>query len=121
MATDITLRWEPDTHARAAEALERASIDIEGALAVVAGPEPALHICVRDRIGARAALARAGLRILDENEAIVLGGRIGTEGSPEAVLDHLRASGVEILAYPGTGDRSVFVTADPQSVLPLLP
>ena len=103
----ITLEDRPGTLAKAAEAIAKAGINIEGATAVPQGGRGELHILTRDSSATRRALESAGYKVETEQPVVVA----DVEDKPGAGADVFRRiadAGVNItLFYLATNNRVV--------------
>ncbi|MFZ0833827.1 MAG: ACT domain-containing protein [Mycobacterium sp.] len=115
MATDLTLYLdnEPGELARVGDLLGEAGANIEGLCAVGGGGGQAeVHILVQDPTPAFEALQRAGIKIVSEEEVVVL----AIEDRPGAlgeVARRLGDAGVNLIsAYLATNTRLVLAADD---------
>ena len=114
MATDLTIQLEnrPGELARAAEALGRDGVNIEGGCAMTAGGSGEVHLLVEDAAAARQALEGAGISVSGEREALVVDAP-NQPGELGRTARRLADAGVNIEAYyVSTGDRLVFCVDD---------
>lgn len=114
MATDLTLYLdnEPGELARIGDLLGEAGANIEGLCAVGGGGQAEVNILVHDPTPAFEALQRAGIKIVSEEEVIVL----TIEDRPGAlgeVARKLGDAGVNLItAYLATNTRLVLAADD---------
>ncbi|MGE5694503.1 MAG: amino acid-binding protein [Candidatus Sericytochromatia bacterium] len=115
MATDLTLYLdnEPGELARVGDLLGRAGANIEGLCAVGSGGGQAeVHILVQDPTPAFEALQRAGIKIVSEEEVVVL----PIEDRPGALGEVARKLGDAAVnlntAYLATNTRLVLAADD---------
>jgi hypothetical protein len=115
MPTDLTLYLDdqPGELARVGDVLGKAGANIEGLCAVTSGGGlAAVHILVQDPTPAFEALERAGIRIADEEEVIVLNME-DRPGSLGEVARKLGNADVNLTtAYLATNTRLVLAADD---------
>jgi hypothetical protein len=110
MATDLTLYLddEPGELARLGDVLGKAGVNIAGLCAVTSGGGHAeVHILVQDATPAFEALQSAGIKIVDEQEVIVLDVQ-DRPGALGEVVHKLGAAKINVeTAYLATNTRLV--------------
>jgi hypothetical protein len=110
MATDLTLYLddEPGELARLGDVLGKAGVNIAGLCAVTSGGGHAeVHILVQDATPAFEALQNAGIKIVDEQEVIVLDVQ-DRPGALGEVVHKLGAAKINVeTAYLATNTRLV--------------
>lgn len=107
----VTLEDRPGTLAKAAEAIAKAGINIEGAVAVPRGGKGELHVMTKDPNATRRALESAGFKVETEQPVLVA----DVEDKPGAGAEIFRriadASVNVTLFYLATNNR-VVIAAD---------
>jgi hypothetical protein len=103
----ITLEDRPGTLAKAAEAIAKAGINVEGAVGVPHGGRGELHVLTKDPNATRRALESAGFKVETEQPVVVA----DVEDKPGAGADVFRRiadAGVNVtLFYIATNNRIV--------------
>lgn len=82
----ITAEDRPGSAAKAADALAKAGINIEGHCATTSGGQGTMHIIASDPAGARRALESAGFKIQAERDVVI----VETENRPGTLAKALR-------------------------------
>ena len=110
MAKDLIVELvdRPGTLADLGEALGNAGINIAGVAGFVAGGKANIHILVDDAAAARGAIEGAGLKVVDERDALVA----DIEDTPGALGKIARKT-----ADAGVNIDAVYLTAAGQLVL----
>ena len=108
----ITAEDRPGTAAKAAEALAKAGINIEGHCATTSAGQGTLHIIASDPAGARRALEGAGFKIQGERDVVI----VETENRPGTLAKALRQiadAGVNLdISYSLVANRVVVGSKD---------
>jgi hypothetical protein len=104
----IALDNRPAALAEMGEALGAAGVNIEGG-GVVAG---LAHYLFHDPQGARAALDAAGIRVVEENEVLVLNYRQGQPGEFGRIARTLAEAGVTINVQYSDHDHRLILVVD---------
>ena len=103
----FTVEDRPGTMAKAAEAIAKAGINIEGFCAVPSGGRGTLHVLTQDDAGTRRALESAGFKVTEEKDVVIVQG----EDRPGFLASLLRkVADQEInlgLGYTATNSRIV--------------
>ena len=114
MAIDFKLLLEdrPGTLADLLEPLGKAGVNVEGICGFPCEGRGVIHLLVGDPSAARAALAEAGIEIVEEREVLVLP-MLDSPGEGGEVSRRLAQSGVNLdLVYMATGTRAVIGADD---------
>jgi hypothetical protein len=110
----VELEHRPGALAEVGEALGAAGVSIEGGGAFVAGGVGLAHFLVSDATVARAALERAGLRVLGVRDVVTLRLRQDEPGQLGHALRRMAEAGVDVEAqYSDHAGNLVLVVDDP--------
>jgi hypothetical protein len=108
----VTAEDRPGIAAKAAEAIAKAGINIEGHCATTSGGQGVMHIITSDPPGARRALEGAGFTVKDEREVVI----VETENRPGTLAKALRQiadAGVNLdITYSLVANRVVVGSKD---------
>jgi|SRR5215470_10576062 len=112
---DISIRLEdrPGSLARLGEALGGAGVSIEGGGAFAIGGAGIAHFLVEDARKARAALAAAGLEVLEDREVLMQRLDQGTPGQLGKLCRRMAEAGVNIeVLYSDHANQLILVVDD---------
>jgi hypothetical protein len=103
----ITLEDRPGVLAKAAEAIAKAGINVEGATAVPRGGMGELHVLTKDPNATRRALESAGFKVETEQPVLVADVE-DKPGAGAAIFRRIADAGVNLtLFYLATNNRAV--------------
>jgi hypothetical protein len=108
----IELDDRPGALAEMGEALGRAGLSIEGGGVFVAGGVGVAHFLFEDAAAARAALEAAGIRVVAENEVVVLRLRQGEPGQLGKLARRMADAGVNITVQYSDHDHQLILVVD---------
>ena len=109
----IELENRPGALARMGEALGRAGVSIEGGGAWVVGGKGVAHFLFEDGAAARRALEKAGIRVLEEREVVVLRLKQAVPGQLGLLGRRMAEAGVNIeVQYSDHQNRLILVVDD---------
>ena len=108
----IALDHRPGALADMGEALCRAGVSIEGGGVFVVGGKGVAHFLFEDGAAARRALDAAGIRVVAENEVIVLKLRQGEPGQLGKLARRMADAGVNIEVQYSDHDHQLILVVD---------
>jgi hypothetical protein len=108
----ITLDDRPGALAEMGEALGRAGVSIEGGGVFVAGGVGVAHFLFADGVAARRALEAAGIRVVEENDVVVLRLRQGEAGQLGKLARRMADLGVNIRVQYSDHDHQLILVVD---------
>lgn len=108
----IVLENRPGALAEMGEALGRAGVSIEGGGAWVVGSEGVAHFLFKDGAAARRALEAAGIRVLAENDVVVLRLKQGVPGQLGKLARRMAEAGVNIEVQYSDHDHQLVLVVD---------
>ena len=108
----IALDHRPGALADMGEALGRAGVSIEGGGVFVVGGKGVAHFLFEDGAAARRALDAAGIRVVAENEVIVLKLRQGEPGQLGKLARRMADAGVNIEVQYSDHDHQLILVVD---------
>ena len=109
----IELENRPGALARMGEALGRAGVSIEGGGAWVVGGKGVAHFLFEDGAAARRALEKAGIRVLEEREVVVLRLKQAVPGQLGLLGRRMAEAGVNLeVQYSDHQNRLILVVDD---------
>jgi hypothetical protein len=108
----IALAHRPGALAEMGEALGAAGVSIEGGGVFVADGVGLAHFLVADATAARAALEHAGLRVLGENEVVMLRLRQDEPGQLGRIARRMADAGVDIEVQYSDHDGHLVLVVD---------
>jgi hypothetical protein len=116
----ITLEDRPGSLAKAAEAIAKANINIEGAAGVPCGSEGVFHILTKDAQATRRALESAGIRVGTEQQVLVIDAE-DKPGTAAKIFRRVADAGANVnLTYFATQNRVVIGADNLQKVVDAL-
>lgn len=116
----ITLEDRPGALAKAAEAIAKAGINIEGAAGVPCGSEGVFHILTKDAQATRRALEGAGIRVGTEQQVLVIDAE-DKPGTAAKIFRRVADAGANVnLTYFATQNRVVIGADNLQKVVEAL-
>lgn len=108
----IELADRPGALAEVGEALERGGVSIEGGGVFVTGGVGVAHFLFTDGTAARAALERAGLRVVSERDVLVQRLRQDEPGQLGRIARRMAAAGVNIEIMYSDHDHQLILVVD---------
>jgi hypothetical protein len=108
----IELADRPGALAEMGEALGRAGVSIEGGGVFVANGVGVAHFLFKDGAAASAALAAAGIRVVEENEVLVQRLRQGEPGQLGKIARRMADAGVNIRVQYSDHDHQLILVVD---------
>jgi hypothetical protein len=108
----IELEDRPGALAEMGEALGRAGVSIEGGSVFVVGGRGVGHFLFADARDARAALRATGVRVLGEDEVVVLRLRQDQPGQLGRIARRMAESGVNIVVQYSDHDGNLILVVD---------
>jgi hypothetical protein len=109
---EIALADRPGALAGMGEALGRAGVSVEGGGVFVSGAAGIAHFLVADAEAARAALEAAGIRVVRENEVVMLRLRQDQPGQLGQIARRMAAAGVNIEVQYSDHDGNLVLVVD---------
>jgi hypothetical protein len=111
----IELEDRPGALAEMGEALGRAGVSVEGGGVFVANGVGVAHFLFTDERAAREALENAGIRVVEENEVVVLRLRQDEPGQLGKIGRRMAEAGVNIrVQYSDHDHQLILVVDDPE-------
>lgn len=108
----IELENRPGALAEMGEALGEAGVSVEGGGVFVANGVGVAHFLVHDAAAARMALAKAGIRVVGENDVLVQKLRQDVPGQLGAIARRMAAAGVNIEVQYSDHDHNLILVVD---------
>jgi len=108
----MALEHRPGALAEMGEALGRAGVSVEGGGAWVAGGTVAAHFLFADGAAARRALETAGIRVLRENEVVILRLTQGEPGQLGKIGRKMAEAGVNIEVQYSDHDHNLILVVE---------
>jgi hypothetical protein len=108
----IELEDRPGALAEMGETLGRAGVSVEGGGVFVANGIGVAHFLFHDARAAREALEAAGIRVVEENEIVVLRLKQAVPGQLGAIGRHMADAGVNIRVQYSDHDHQLILVVD---------
>ena len=108
----IDLDDRPGALAEMGEALGRAGVSIEGGGVFVANGRGVAHFLFTDAASAWKALSNAGIRVVSENEVVILRLQQGVPGQLGMIARRMADAGVNLLVQYSDHDHQLILVVD---------